>query len=65
MRNWIQGWSRIDGNEQLANSNSDITRVIENAKNLITKEKTCKLKPHHQKDQLSATLEIKEHQGHI
>jgi hypothetical protein len=43
-RNWIRGWSRIDGNEQLVTSNSDITRVIENAKDLITKEKTSKFK---------------------
>jgi hypothetical protein len=44
-------------------SNSDITRVIENVKHLITKEKTGKFKSQHQKDQLSAALETEEHQG--
>jgi hypothetical protein len=39
MRNWICGRSLIDGNEQLVTSNSDITRVIENAKDLITKRR--------------------------
>jgi hypothetical protein len=39
MRNWIRGQSHIDDNRQLANSNSDVTRVIENANDLITKEK--------------------------
>jgi hypothetical protein len=38
-RNWIRGQSRIDDNRQLVTSNSDISRVIENAKDLITKEK--------------------------
>jgi hypothetical protein len=47
----------------LVTSNSDITKGIENAKDLITKEKTSKLKPRHQKDQLSAALEIEEHQA--
>jgi hypothetical protein len=37
--------------------------VIENAKDLITKEKTGKFKLQHQKDQLSAALETKEHRG--
>jgi antitoxin component HigA of HigAB toxin-antitoxin module len=45
MRNWIRGRSRIDDKGQLVTSNSDITRVIENAKDLITKEKTGKFKP--------------------
>jgi hypothetical protein len=31
MRNWIQGRSHIDDNEQLVTSSSDITRVIEAA----------------------------------
>jgi hypothetical protein len=48
----------------LVTSNSDITRVIENAKDLITKEKTGEFKPQHQKDQLSVALETKEHRGH-
>jgi hypothetical protein len=45
MRNWIQGQSLIDDNGQLITSNSDITRVIENGKDLITKEKIGKFKP--------------------
>jgi hypothetical protein len=39
--------------------------VIENVKDLITKEKTGKFKPQHQKDQLSAILETGEHRGRI
>jgi hypothetical protein len=64
MRNWIRGRSRIDDKGQLVTSNSDITRVIENANDLITKEKTGKFKPQHQKDQLCAALETEEHRGH-
>jgi hypothetical protein len=64
-KNWIWGRSHIDGNGQLVTSNFDITRVIENAKNLITKEKASKFKPQHQKDQVSAALETEEHQDHI
>jgi hypothetical protein len=64
MRNWIRGWSHIDDKGQLVTSNSDITRVIENAKDVITKEKTDKFKPQRQKDQLNAALETEEHQGH-
>jgi hypothetical protein len=64
MRNWIQGRSHIDDNEQLVTLNSDITRVIENAKDIITKEKTSEFKPQRQKDQLSAALETEEHRGH-
>jgi hypothetical protein len=45
MKNWIQGWSHTDDNGQLVTSNSDITRVIENANDLITKEKASKLEP--------------------
>jgi hypothetical protein len=41
----MQGQSRIDDNEQLVTSNSNITRMIENAKDLITKEKVGKFKP--------------------
>jgi hypothetical protein len=63
MRNWIWDRSRIDGNGQLVTSNSDITRLIENAKDLITKEKISEFKPQRQKDQLSAALETKEHRG--
>jgi hypothetical protein len=62
-KKWIRGWSRTNDNGQLITSNSDITRVIENDKDLITKEKADKFKPHHQKDQLSTTLETKEHRG--
>jgi hypothetical protein len=36
---------------------------MENAKDLVTKEKTSEFKPWHQKDQLSAALETEEHQG--
>jgi hypothetical protein len=60
-RNWIRGRSRIDDNGQLVTSNSDITRVIENGKDLITKERVDEFKPQHQKDQLSATLETEHH----
>jgi hypothetical protein len=41
------GRSHIDDNGQLVTSNSDITRVIENAKDLITKEKIGEFKPQH------------------
>jgi hypothetical protein len=64
MRNWIQGRSRIDDNGQLITSNSNITRVIENAKDLITKGKMDKFKPRRQKDQLSIALKTEEHWGH-
>jgi hypothetical protein len=37
--------------------------VIENAKDLVTKEKTDKFKPQRQKNQLSAALKTEEHQG--
>jgi hypothetical protein len=63
MRNWIWGWSCIDDKAKLVTSNSDITRVIENAKDFITKVKTSKFKLQHQKDQLSAALKTKEHRG--
>jgi hypothetical protein len=63
MRNWNRGWSRIDDTGQLVTSNSDITRVIENAKYLITKVKTGKFKPQRQKHQLSAALKTEEHRG--
>jgi hypothetical protein len=43
-RNWIRGRSHIDDKGQLVTYNSDNTRVIENAKDLITKEKTSKFK---------------------
>jgi hypothetical protein len=51
----------MDDNRQLVTSNSDITRVIENAKDLINKEKIGEFKPHRRKDQLSAALETEEH----
>jgi hypothetical protein len=57
-RNSIRGRSRIDDNGQLITSNSDITRVIKNAKDLITKEKISEFKPQHWKDQLNATLVV-------
>jgi hypothetical protein len=59
----MQGQSRIDDNEQLVTSNSNITRMIENAKDLITKEKVGKFKPKRQKGQLNIALEIEEHRG--
>jgi hypothetical protein len=62
-RNWIQGRSHIDDNRQLVTSTSDITRVIENAKDHITKEKVGKFKQQRQKDQLSVALETEEHRG--
>jgi hypothetical protein len=64
MRNWIWGRSCIDDNEQLVTSNSDITRVIENAKDLVTKEKTGEFKLQRQQDQLSASLKTEEYRGH-
>jgi hypothetical protein len=54
----------MDDNGQLVTSNSDITRVIENANDLVTKEKIGEFKPQRQKDQLSAALKTKEHRGH-
>jgi hypothetical protein len=60
-RNWIWGRSRIDDNRQLVTSNSNISRVIENAKDLVAKEKIDKFKPRRQKDQLSAALTTEEH----
>jgi hypothetical protein len=62
-RNWIQCWSHTNDIGQLVTSNSDITRVIENAKDLIAKEKANKFKPQGQKDQLSVALETEEHWG--
>jgi hypothetical protein len=62
-RNYIWGRSHIHEKGQLVTSNSNITRVIENAKYLITKGKIGKFKPERQKDQLSAALEIVEHRG--
>jgi hypothetical protein len=44
-RNWIRGRSHIDDKGQLIISIYDITRVIENAKDLVTKEKIDELKP--------------------
>jgi hypothetical protein len=63
MRNWIWGRSHIDDKGQLVTSNSDITRVIENVKDLITKEKTGEFKLQHSKNQLSAALKTEEHRG--
>jgi hypothetical protein len=42
----------------------DITRVIENVKDLVTKLKAGKIKLQRQKDQLSAALETEEERGH-
>jgi hypothetical protein len=61
MRNWIQGQSRIDDKGQMVTSNSDITRVIENAKYLITKDKTGEFKPQRQKGQLTVALKTEEY----
>jgi hypothetical protein len=63
-RNWIRSRSRIDDKGQLITSNSDITRLIKNVKDLINKEKAGKFKPQHQKDQLSTALKIEEHRDH-
>jgi hypothetical protein len=38
--------------------------VIENAKELVTKEKTDKFKLQRKKDQLSAALKTEEYRGH-
>jgi hypothetical protein len=43
-RKWIRGWSHIDDKLKLVTSYPDITRVIENAKDLVTKAKTGKFK---------------------
>jgi hypothetical protein len=61
MKNWIRGRSRIDDKGPLVTSNFDITRVIENDKDLITKEKTGEFKMQRQNDQLSVGLETEEH----
>jgi hypothetical protein len=42
----------------------DITRAIENVKDLVTKLKAGKIKLQCQKDQLSAALETEEERGH-
>jgi hypothetical protein len=47
----------------MVTSNSDITRVIENAKYLITKEKIGEFRPQLQKFQFSVALETEEHRG--
>jgi hypothetical protein len=44
-KNWMWGQSRIDDKGQFVTSNFDITRLIENVKDLVTKENTGKLKP--------------------
>jgi hypothetical protein len=64
LRDCIWGRSHIDGNGQLITSNFDITRVIKNAKDFITKEKIGEFKMQHQKDQLSEVLETEEYRGH-
>jgi hypothetical protein len=61
MRNWIRGQSHIDDKGQLATSNSNITRVTKNAKDLMTKEQTDEFKLQRQKDQLSIALETEEY----
>jgi hypothetical protein len=43
-RKCIWDQSRIDDNRQLVTSNYNITRMIENAKDLVTKEKTDEFK---------------------
>jgi hypothetical protein len=58
----FEGQSHIADKGHLVTSNSDITRVIENAKDLITKEKTSEFKLQCRKDHVSAALETEEHQ---
>jgi hypothetical protein len=53
----------MDDNGQLVTSNSDISRVIAHANDLITKGNIDEFKLQHQKDQLSAALETEEHRG--
>jgi hypothetical protein len=53
----------MDDNGQFVTSNFDITRLIKNVKDLVTKENIGEFKPQHQKDQLSAALKTKEHRG--
>jgi hypothetical protein len=48
----------IDDKGQFGTSNYDITRVVENVKDLVNKEKTNEFKLQHQKDQLSIAIEI-------
>jgi hypothetical protein len=62
-RNWICGRSRIDDNRQLVTSNSDIIRVVEIVKDLITKDKAAKFKLQSQKDHLSIALKTEKHRG--
>jgi hypothetical protein len=62
-KNWIRDRSHIDDKGQLVTSNVDITTVIENAKDLTTKEKIDEFKPQHPKEQLRATLKTEEHLG--
>jgi molybdopterin/thiamine biosynthesis adenylyltransferase len=63
MRNWIWDRPHVDDNRQLITSKSDIIRMIENAKDLVTKEKINEFKPQRQTDQLSTTLKTEEHRG--
>jgi hypothetical protein len=60
-KNWIWGRSRTDDSKTLVTLNSDIIRVIENVKDLMTKEKAGKFNPQCQKDQFSIVLETEEH----
>jgi hypothetical protein len=62
-RNWIRGHSHTDDGGRLITSSSEVTRVVEKAKTLVAKEKTDKFKSQRERDQLSASLENKEHHG--
>jgi hypothetical protein len=55
-KNWIRDQTHTYGSGQVVISNSDITRVIENTNNLITKEKVGKFKLQRQKNQVSTSL---------
>jgi hypothetical protein len=63
-RNWIQGHSHTDGSGRLITSFYEVTSVVEKVKTLTAKEKTSEFKSQRERDQLSATLENKEHRGH-
>jgi hypothetical protein len=60
----------MDDNGQLVTSNSDITRVIENANDLVTKEKIGEFKPQRQNSRshmsclFNCIMEGRVHGGH-
>jgi hypothetical protein len=49
--------------QALLMSSTEVTSVLEKAKTLTAKEKTCEFKSQQERDQLSTTLENEEHRG--